>query len=306
MTTEIIPKKENLPATSFDRFIELAINKNVPVETIERLLAMQKDIMAVQARAAYDEAMRAFQKDCPIIQKHKEVKNKGGLSVRYVYAPLDDIIEQVKIPLYDHGFSYRIGQEVDKPKPGWMTVYCTATHAQGHSETERFELPLGSAEFMTAQQEVGAARTFGSRYCFLGVFGIMTGDEDTDANPPEKNGKTPTERLNEQLKQPPVSPTGNTPPDGGELKAVGFVENIEDLPKKNGKGFRYKFTLTGQAKPFYSWDKKLRDYINKWSTSGEVSLVYTVGKFGQDIKTASFSDPNADFSKFCEEKGGPE
>jgi predicted PhzF superfamily epimerase YddE/YHI9 len=80
-------------STGFDRFIEMAINKVTPVETLERLLAMQKDIMATQAKAAFDEAMRAFQKECPVIQKHKRVMNKDGHSVRYIYAPLDDIIE---------------------------------------------------------------------------------------------------------------------------------------------------------------------------------------------------------------------
>lgn len=319
MTTALETTKPGLlvagtPTSGFDRFIELALNKQVPVETLERLLAMQKDIMAANAKAAFDEAMRMFQKDCPIIQKHKKVMNKDNQGVRYVYAPLDDIIEQVKAPLADHGFSYRLGQEVDKPKPGWLTVSCTATHALGHSETEKFELPLGAAQFMTAQQEVGAARTFGSRYCFLGVFGIMTGDEDTDANPaqeemtppaasqPQKAAPAPQAAQAPASKQPAPAATA-----GGLLTATGGRVIITPLPCKKAKPtdadkFRYKVELLGHEKPFYTFDKKINAYLSKWAASGEATITYVVGKYGQDIKDVSFSDPNASFEKFCEKE----
>lgn len=298
-----------LPAAApqgFDRFIELALNKGVPVETLERLLAMQKDIMATQAKAAYDEAMRAFQKDCPIIQKHKRVMNKDGQSVRYIYAPLDDIIEQVKIPLAEHGFSYRLGQEVDKPKPGWLTVSCTATHAAGHSETEKFELPLGTAQFMTAQQEVGAARTFGSRYCFLGVFGIMTGDEDTDANAPPTDKKPTPAAQPQTTSKPapaqqarPASPSAPQPPaqSTGTLTATGFITNIENLPMKkktpdSPDKFRYKITLTDQPKPFYTFSKSIADRCHERAMEGAATITYHVGQYGQDIDAVKFpGDP---------------
>jgi hypothetical protein len=282
----------------FDRFIEMAIEKAVPVETLERLLAMQKDIMATKAKAAYDEAMRNFQAACPVIQKHKRVLNKDGHSVRYIYAPLDDIIEQVKALLAGHGFSYRLGQEVDKPKPNWLTVYCTATHALGHSETEKFELPLGAAQFMTAQQEVGAARTFGSRYCFLGVFGIMTGDEDTDANPPAEDKKPagapapgPANKPAQNAGTKPASPAPQPPTQNGDkLTITGFIANSEalPLPKSPGK-FRYKISIQDQPKAFYTFDTKIPALVDKEATNGPATIVYHVGKYGQDIDSLTFA-----------------
>ena len=273
--------KELVPTSGFDRFIELALDKAVPVETLERLLGMQKEIMAANAKAAFDEAMRAFQKDCPIIQKHKRVMNKDGQSVRYFYAPLDDIIEQVKGPLADHGFSYRLGQEVDKPKVGWLTVSCTATHALGHSETEKFELPLGAAQFMTAQQEVGAARTFGSRYCFLGVFGIMTGDEDNDANsiePAKKETQAPS-----PTPKPDPAPVPNT---SGQLTITGIVTNITQNEKNDKKGFRYCIHIDKER--FYTFDKKVAENAKEYAAGGPATIVYTVGAYGNDIKALTF------------------
>jgi hypothetical protein len=311
----------------FDRFIEMAIEKAVPVETLERLLAMQKDIMATNAKAAYDEAMRNFQAACPVIQKHKKVLNKDGHSVRYIYAPLDDIIEQVKALLAGHGFSYRLGQEVDKPKPNWLTVYCTATHAAGHSETEKFELPLGAAQFMTAQQEVGAARTFGSRYCFLGVFGIMTGDEDTDTNPPAENKKPAGAPAPGSANKPtqsagtkPASPAPQPPTQNGDkLTTTGLVVDLvaipmpakiaawktanKKFPDESPEGYealakaaviekgycRFKVLLQDNPKAFYTFDKKIAALVDKEAMNGPATIVYHVGKYGQDIDSLTFA-----------------
>ena len=294
MTTELEIKTDTspMPVTGFDRFIELALNKQVPVETLERLLAMQKEIMAANAKAAYDEAMRRFQAGCPTIQKHKKVMNKDGKTVRYVYAPMDDIIEQVKTPLSENGFSYRLGQEIDKPKPGWMTIFCTATHAAGHSETEKFEIPLGKAEYMTAQQEVGSARTFGARYCFLGVFGIMTGDEDDDA------AGISAEKPKEQKQKTSTSTT--TPSD--KLTIVGEVLDIDALPMPNKPGsFRYKITVDGQEKPFYTFDKKISDLCHSNPTK-TATIVYSVSKYGQDIATLTFTEPLEEYKGELEPK----
>jgi hypothetical protein len=183
---------------------------------------------------------------------------------------------------------------VDKPKPGWLTVSCTATHVQGHSETEKFELPLGTAQFMTAQQEVGAARTFGSRYCFLGVFGIMTGDEDTDANPPEEETPAPqkqnTTHTSPTTQAKPAATSAPQPQaqTNGSLTAKGEIANVEDFPMKAKPGkFRYKITLIGQEKPFYSFDTKIRDLCHEHS-SKTANITYTIGKYGQDITSLTF------------------
>lgn len=312
MTKEIQthnPNGDNFPATGFDRFIEMAISQpNFNVESLERLLAMQKDIMKTQAKAAYDEAMRAFQAECPVIEKHKKVMNKDGKTVRYIYAPIDDIINQVKVLLAKHGFSYRLGQEVNKPKDNWITVYCTATHAAGHSETEKFELPLGNAQFMTAQQEVGAARTFGSRYCFLGVFGIMTGDEDTDAKDvPEAQPTAPTtmpiatktacsepEKPAVLTKEEAEQVFGKSDPDVNIVS--GKIHEIVTNPKpaKNG-AFRVKVVVNGNG--YYTFDKKIVETAHELQKNNEiVSISYKIGKFGNDISVISKSctSPSAD------------
>ena len=58
--------------------ISQAIDKNASVQTMERLLAMRRELKAEYAREAYDNAMSAFQAECPIIKKTKNVFTKTG------------------------------------------------------------------------------------------------------------------------------------------------------------------------------------------------------------------------------------
>ena len=78
-----------------EALIAKAIDKKVPVETMERLLMMRRELKAEWAKAEFDKALAAFQAECPIIKKTKSVKTDTG-DIAYQYAPLESIVEQVK------------------------------------------------------------------------------------------------------------------------------------------------------------------------------------------------------------------
>ena len=163
---------------SVDLFIQLAITNNAPIETLERLFVLHKQVEAEKAKSAYVQAMANFQKNCPVIEKKKKVMNKDGQSVRYTFAPLDVIVEQIKEVLGDNGLSYTWTVE---NKDGAMTANAKVTHIQGHSETSSFTIPIDMEGYMTAPQKYASAQTFAKRYALCNVLGISTGDEDTDA-----------------------------------------------------------------------------------------------------------------------------
>lgn len=198
---EVIPAEQNqneiisVPESSLkfdaETLIAKAIDNNVPVETMERLLAMRRDLKAEWAKEQFDKALSAFQGECPVIGKNKLVdfssKRTGG-NTRYKYAPLDSIISQVKSLLTKYGFSYTFDTQVEN----MHTInLCKVTHKDGHSETGKFEVPIDQGAFMNEQQKFGSANTFGKRYAFLNAFGILTGDEDDDSNlnPPQQNNQ---------------------------------------------------------------------------------------------------------------------
>jgi hypothetical protein len=94
-----------------EALIAKAIDKNVPVETMERLLVMRRELKAEWAKGEFDKAIAAFQAECPIIKKTKAVRTDTG-EVAYKYTPLESIVEQIKGILRKNGFSYSVNQPV--------------------------------------------------------------------------------------------------------------------------------------------------------------------------------------------------
>lgn len=192
--------------------IAQAIAKKVPVDTMERLLAMRRELRAEQAKEAFDSAMADFQAECPQIQKTKEVKTKAGKTA-YKYAPIEAIVEQVKKLLKNNGFSYSVKTET---KETGVKSTCVVKHIAGHSEEFSFEVPLGNkTEIMSASQVVAAALTFAKRYAFCNAFGIMTADEDTDAviepqPAPSKTEEPPQAVIMRLMRSHGLQPNTNT------------------------------------------------------------------------------------------------
>lgn len=173
----VTPKEVFQQSQTPEVLISRAIDKGVSVETMERLLLMRRELKAEHAKESYDKAMSKFQAHCPTIEKTKTVKNKDG-TVRYKFAPIEKIVEQVKPEIQKRGFSYTIDAKVDD---GWVTAICKITHTLGHSEISSFKVPIDPKSFMNEAQKFASALTFAKRYAFCNAFGILTGDEDDDS-----------------------------------------------------------------------------------------------------------------------------
>lgn len=159
-------------------FIQQAIASNMSVDVMEKLFALYEKDKANKAREAWITAVSKFQSECPVINKTKKVMNKDGRTVRYQYAPLGDIVEQIKKPLADNNLSYR--WEVEN-KELMIKAKAVITHILGHSESSSFEVPVDKEGFMTTPQKYASALTFAKRYTLCNALGISTGDDDTDA-----------------------------------------------------------------------------------------------------------------------------
>lgn len=176
---EVIKNEKSLTITqdSAEALISRAIDKNVSVETMEKLLAMRRELKKEFAKEMFDESMAKFQGECPVIGKDKAVLNKDKTTTRYKYAPLDIIVKQAQEYLKNNGFSFSINTEVEN---SWVTAICKVTHKLGHSEISQFKIPIDPEAFMNQQQKFASALTFAKRYAFCNAFGILTGDEDDD------------------------------------------------------------------------------------------------------------------------------
>jgi hypothetical protein len=163
---------------SVDALLSQAVAAGADIGTLERLMALRKDMLAEEAKKAFNKAMAEFQSECPVINKTKTVKTKGGDDA-YKYAPIDSIVDQVKKLIQKHGFRYSTTMELNGDL---VKAFCRVVHELGHEEVSVMEVPLGAqTAVMSKSQVVAAAQTFAKRYAFLNAFGIMTGDTDNDA-----------------------------------------------------------------------------------------------------------------------------
>lgn len=224
-----IKKNETLPAVPSNQIIGIdvqsllsrAIDNNTPVEAMEKLLSMSRELKADYAREQFNISLAEFQADCPEIKKTKIVRDKSG-NVRYRYAPLEVIIEQVKKYLVQYGFSFTIKAEQTEKS---FKAICEVRHIVGHKESTSFEVPLDPKAYMSAPQKVGSASTYSRRYAFCNAFGIMTADSDDDGNISHPENEKPKYREN---------PKGNRPP---KLTAEQAKKEILDMVERDQKEF---------------------------------------------------------------------
>jgi len=141
------------------------------IGVLERMLTMQTQIADRNAKADFIGAMARFQNNCPAIVSLKQGHN-------YKYAPLEDIIAQVKGTMTDCGLSYRFEQNQDEKN---ITVTCVITHLSGHSERTTVTATADTSGSKNSVQAIGSTITYLRRYSFTGAMGIVTADQDSDA-----------------------------------------------------------------------------------------------------------------------------
>jgi hypothetical protein len=194
--TAQVAEKVNVPSSPMNvdagSLIQRAIDKGVTLEQMDRLLAMRRELKAEWAREQFFAALSSFQRECPVIGKTSAVDftNKKGGRTHYKYASLDQIVTQVKEALERWGFSYVIKSEQNVDQ---VRSICIAHHRDGHQEETSFAIPIDHEAYMNEAQKVASALTYSKRYAFCNAFGIMTGDEDDDAQ--ATNGNTHKEPV---------------------------------------------------------------------------------------------------------------
>ncbi len=278
MKKDIIETSQNAPQLMGDaeRLIAQAIDKQVPVETMERLLAMRRELKAERAKEEYDQAMAQFQAECPTIQKTREVHTKSG-ALAYRYAPIESIVEQIKEALRNNRFSYSTNMEL---LPNGVKVSVKVVHGAGHSETTDMSVPFGTqTQIMSQTQVVAAATTFAKRYAFCNAFGILTGDEDTDARTSqpetprafsERVHSQEEEKVHEKIHLPITNDQKLTiislmGKKGKKMEEIDkAIENTEKFIKPDGTHAQtYKDLSHAQAVSFIAGLSKQPDFVDE-------------------------------------------
>lgn len=167
-------------ATQYQKLMEIAISANADVDKLEKLMDLQDRYEKKEAKKSFTRALSRFQSQCPVIKKTKKGHN-------FNYAPMCDVIEQVKSLEADCGLSHRFEQETTT---NTISITCVVSHIDGHSEKLKLEALADQTGSKNAVQAIGSTITYLQRYSYLGSFGIATADDDMDGRIPKPEGKS--------------------------------------------------------------------------------------------------------------------
>ncbi len=164
------------PVTFMEILREVINNPEVPVEKVQALYAMQRQMEADKEERAFDAAMIDAQAEI------RELKwDKLGDNNRYVKYPT---IEKMLRPVREKfGFSTNFDTEAG-PTPDQMFICMDVAHKDGHRR--RYRLPMAidgqgpkGGGVMTKPQAVGNGTSYGMRYLAKMVWNIpMLVDKD--------------------------------------------------------------------------------------------------------------------------------
>jgi len=162
-----------------------AMDPNVDIDKMERLMAMHERLLAADASKAYTVAMTAAQKAMGPISA--DAHNKQTHSDYATYAKLDKVLR----PIYTgNGFALSYNTEATD-KTDVVRVTCKVSHSAGHSELFAIDMPADGkgakgGDVMTKTHATGAASAYGMRYLLKMIFNVAVGEDDTDGNAPPK------------------------------------------------------------------------------------------------------------------------
>lgn len=163
------------PAGNPARLLELAVQQNLDVDKLERLMELQERWQAKQAKQAYNRALAKFQSVCPSMKRTKEIKH--GERVIATYASLDEIRKTIQPHLetcdLTATFEIEPGEEI-------IRVGCRVAHVDGHSETTWMSAGADISGAKNAVQARGSTVTYLQRYSLIAALGITSADTDDD------------------------------------------------------------------------------------------------------------------------------
>lgn len=164
---------QNSDAAAIIQVIErAAMNPEVDIDKMERLLQMQERVLDRQAAADYSASMAAMQTEIPSIAQR-------GKSHSGNYAKLEDIVDTVRPIMQKHGFA--VSFRVNTVERG-IEVTGVLMHRSGHREETTMLLPADTSGSKNAVQAFGSSASYGKRYVLCALLNITTRGEDDDGD----------------------------------------------------------------------------------------------------------------------------
>lgn len=150
------------------------------VSVVAEIIKMQRELRAEEAARDFATALAGLQGEMPAVVAEKAVMNTDNKGVRYVFAPFEDIMKQLRPFLLKHGFTVRFTQKLTETT---MVAVCKLTHTSGHSEENEFAIRRGKGPPGASEAQAdGSNSTYAKRYALCNALNIViTKDDDAAA-----------------------------------------------------------------------------------------------------------------------------
>jgi hypothetical protein len=162
--------------------MQIALNKGIDIDRIEKMLELQEKWEAREAKKTYAKAMAEFKANSPEIIKtvHVEYRNNKGDLVQWDHSELGKICEDITKGLSPYGFWHKWEK---RKEDGMIYIKCILTHADGHSESVEDFGPPDTSGNKDALKADASTTTYLQRHTLLAVTGLAEKGTDRDSIP---------------------------------------------------------------------------------------------------------------------------
>ena len=232
------------PGSLLEAIARVAADPRTNIEAMERLFAMQMQLLELQRKQAFAEAMNRLQTVLPQITQagvqYNKPKVEGGktlpATVRNHYPLIEDIDLEIR-PLYTaEGFSVSFTETESTGNSRKFAM--TVEHVGGHSRTMTKTLSLDTSDFRTACQSENSTASIARKMLLTMQFNLVKRGVDDDgqggAQPITDDEANDLHVLIDEVAAamtPPVTPERVR---GGFLKMMG-VARVEDILSSDHK-----------------------------------------------------------------------
>lgn len=188
--TELTAVAERGPITtlreepSIALMLQTMVEKGITGESVAafgQLVALKERMDAKQAEKEFATDFIALQREIPKVKATKAVPGKGD-TIKYHFAPYEEIMDAVQPLLEKHGFAVTFGSRFESTPPPRMVATCTLVHRGGHSKSNEFGARVGDGPpGASPAQADGAASTYAKRFALCNALNIRTEGLDDDA-----------------------------------------------------------------------------------------------------------------------------
>lgn len=174
--------------------LAMAVQQGADLAKLEKLMELQRQWEANEARKAFTDAMAAFKADPPAVYKDKQNKQYDNAG----YTSIGQWMNTVNPHLSKHGLS----ASWDLDQSAGIRVTCKLTHKLGHSESVSMAGPADASGQKNPLQQIKSTVT----YLKISTFELITGlaslnaNQDDDGNGAGKETGLPKNQYAEFVK----------------------------------------------------------------------------------------------------------